>query len=446
MTQNENEKILNLFFNKIPVHYKEDIYQESRFAFLDFLSCQISSRNLEKVKNISEFYSINNSWSESLTNQLSPFKKEIFALISGFAAHFEDLDDVQANFRGHPSSVIFPALLAVADRYTTFQNLFYSYASGLELISHIGKQVHPSHAMKGYHSTATLGIIGATFAICHLKKLNHKQTLDALSFALNQSSGLIVQEGSDGKPLNAGLAASKAIQSYHFVTCGLTSNPFPFASKAGWQKVFETSLDFSKMEEGWFNPPQILSPGIWYKNTPFCSAGTSIYEAARLAREKGVLIKNIESIICHFTETGDLPLTHKKPVTKLEGKFSAEYLVWLGLKKENVTRIDFEPTIVSNEFLLFNQKIRRLNDLEGYEPQQRPGKLEIFLNNGQRFEFRVDDPKGSPKNPLTNSDFSRKWQPQFQQPIEDIINLMKKDVKLLEFVRFLEGVTYGKLD
>ncbi|MDY4510153.1 aminotransferase class I/II-fold pyridoxal phosphate-dependent enzyme [Streptococcus hyovaginalis] len=94
-----------------------------------------------------------------------PNQAIINALINGFSAHAEDIDDTHANLRGHPSAVIFSALLAVSDVDDRMIDVLKAYVIGFEFAGRLGFQAQPQHASKGYHSSGTLGSLGAAVAI-----------------------------------------------------------------------------------------------------------------------------------------------------------------------------------------------------------------------------------------------------------------------------------------
>lgn len=435
----ETERILSLFAQDLDQSVEQQAYTQAKLAFLDVLFCQMVSRDNDKVKSLASYYGLGNTWEESFENEQA-WKREQAALLTGLAAHFEDFDDVQANLRGHGSAVIYSALLSVASRTDTLSRLFDAYIKGLEFAAQIGKQVHPQHAERGYHSTATLGILGACFAIASFKKLSARQSSYLLSFAANQASGLLIQEGSDGKPLNAGLAASKAVQSYHLVTAGLESIYNPFVRNKGWQKAFGFDIDWQVIQKDWLQGPQILQPGLWFKKEAFCSAGTAAFDAAQQLVSQGIAFDAIEKVSCHFTQTGDLALMHQNPKTKLEGKFSAEYIVWLGLTKTSLSESDFSDQPVSAAFRKFALTFTREHDLTDFPPHQRPTKLEVTLKNQQKISVLIEDPKGSPNHPLTLADFDAKWQPVFKQSSTVLLDyLSTQAVTLSDFKQFLRG-------
>ena len=105
-------------------------------------------------------------------------------------------------------------------------------------------------------------------------------------------------------------------------------------------------------------------------------------------------------------EDGDRALTHRTPQNGIEGKFSIEYITWLGLIKGKVDYSDFSENTVDQAFHQFRNLITRKNDLKA-SSEKRTICLEIITKE-ETYSFLVEDPKGSPANPLLEDDIFEK--------------------------------------
>jgi hypothetical protein len=131
------------------------------------------------------------------------------ALINGAASHALDFDDVNMSFTGHPSVVLVPALLALAEaRGASGAAFMTAFVAGYETLCRIGASVSPGHYALGFHSTGTIGTFGAAAACAHLLQLDAEDTADALGIAATQAAGLKAMFGSMCKPLHAGKAGA----------------------------------------------------------------------------------------------------------------------------------------------------------------------------------------------------------------------------------------------
>ena len=387
--------------------YKESL-NVSKNAFLDYIASYSAGLQSPKNQEIVKGLASSEGTKQILLTSYRTSRVQL-ALILGYLAHYEDLDDVQANFRGHPSAVIFSALLSVSDKNDSFKRMLESYIQGVEFAGRFGQQFQPHHVNQGWHSTATIGCIAAAVAIGYYKKASINDFTCLLSLTTSQATGFLYQEGTDGKPLNAGFAARNAVQAYELVKVGMTAYDDIFSYYKGWAQIInQQRLDVDRLLENWLEPSQILSPGLWFKQYPFCSAANGGFDLAQKAYKLGLRTANISKVDVHFTSTGDKALTYRYPNIKLEGKFSIEYILWLTLEKGSIDLTDFTEEETSDDFLNFARKVVRHHDLES-DNTTRPVRLVIREAEKIKFDQLEQHPKGSPNNPLSPKELYLKF-------------------------------------
>lgn len=302
------------------------LIKEARRALIDYLGCVLQARKEPKVQEFGRLWQQEGGKVNSLLGlHATP---ERAALISGFAAHYLDFDDVQANFRGHPSAVIYSALLAIAPLSSQVRQVLQAFIAGVELAGKLGLALNPDHTVQGWHSTATIGTIAATGALCNLANASVDQTTRALSFATSQASGMSFQNGTDAKPLQAGLAARNAVTAFILSQSrgSFTANEDSLQFWGATLGFNETS--FSLLGNDWYQPGQINKPGLWFKVHPFCSAALSGYEAAKMLWNKGVRWSDCVQVVVHYPPNGDRALNQQWPQIGQESKFSIEFIIW----------------------------------------------------------------------------------------------------------------------
>ena len=134
------------------------------------------------------------------------------AMLNGTAAHALDFDDYDFPAASHPSAVLVPAAFALAEELgASGADVLDAYVVGYETMACIGKSVNMAHYERGWHSTATLGALGATAACARLMKLDTDNCASALSIATSLAAGFKAQFGTMTKPLHAGLAAKNGV-------------------------------------------------------------------------------------------------------------------------------------------------------------------------------------------------------------------------------------------
>ncbi|WNC15144.1 MmgE/PrpD family protein [Brevibacillus brevis] len=115
------------------------------------------------------------------------------SLLNGFIGHALDLDDVHSDVRGHPRTVILPALISVAATSPLSGERFLAaYTVGVETMARLGRAIGTSHYIRGWHNTATLGAIAAAVAAGYAKRFTAEQLETAIGFAATQASGFKV--------------------------------------------------------------------------------------------------------------------------------------------------------------------------------------------------------------------------------------------------------------
>lgn len=142
------------------------------------------------------------------------------ALVNGTLSHALDFDDTHFAHIGHPSVVMFPALMAMEPNdWVAFER---AALIGIEAQIRIGLWLGRDHYQRGFHQTATAGALGACLGLIHLRGLTQAAAVSALGLCATMASGLKAQFGTMGKPLNAGLAARAAVEAVTWAEAGVT--------------------------------------------------------------------------------------------------------------------------------------------------------------------------------------------------------------------------------
>ncbi|WP_311407329.1 MmgE/PrpD family protein [Liquorilactobacillus uvarum] len=404
----------------------EKIYCYARKALINYLTVLQKSKNKETVKKTIEFFNANER-----TLPINADKRvtsERAAFLNGFAAHYLDLDDTQANFRGHPSAVIMSALFAITTPEDELKDFLWAFIQGVEIAGKLGKLLNPRLAWQGWHTTGVIGTVAAAASLGVYKKLNKDQLINILSFAVTQASGLEAQSGSDGKPFNAGIAARNAATAFLTVRSGIKANQNPFGNDRGWLMTLASlKVEPNQLVKDWLNPAEIIEPGLWFKTFPFCSAGMASYDASENLYASGLRINDCKKILIHFPQGGDHALRYKVPKTGKEGRFSAEYIVWQILSRGSLNERLFEVSHVPQEFVQLQKIFERKHDLTNTLEDARPTEVEVILKNGSKLSRKVIYPKGSPKNEIDENTLWLNFSEQVGEASCQIQKFLKKD-------------------
>ena len=444
------------YIEQTDVTNREDLLSVARIAFLDYLASLAPAENEQAVQELARFIGAKSSISSDVGLDMNSsvlsgkvisegntglaienVSKADKALYYGFASHYLDFDDAQANLAGHFSTVLYSALLAVLEPHDTWHDFLRAYIIGAELEGIIGSLINPAHRTQGWHSTGTVGVIGAAAAIGALRGLRDESLAQLLSLAATQSAGMFFQSGTDGKPLHAGLAACNGVWAYELLQhTSLKTSTKPFDPERGWFKIIgKTTVTSNDIASRWLAPGQLIDPGLWMKVHPYCSAAICGAEAAeivahRLYTSSSYVSKHnylspdteeqdqcrlctipdfslwdeIDRVTVHFPPGADAALRYTSPTTGREGQFSIEYIVYQVLAYGAVQDELFKIDIIDSSIRDYMSRIERVYDLPKVSQTERITKVTVILKNGDTFTETVNNPKGSPNNPLTMED------------------------------------------
>ena len=422
------------YIEQTDVSNREDLLSVARIAFLDYLASLAPAESEQAVQDLARFIGAAQNITvnqDTSTNQNKAANQDTYtnqdktanvdgyesnltvrradkALYYGFASHYLDFDDAQANLAGHFSTVLYSALLAVLEPTDRWYDFLRAYIIGAELEGIIGSLINPAHRTQGWHSTGTVGVIGAAAAIGALRGLHGESLAQLLSLAATQSAGMFFQSGTDGKPLHAGLAARNGMWAYELLQyTSLQTSTKPFDPERGWFKTIgNITVTSNDIVSRWLAPGQLIDPGLWMKAHPYCSAAICGAEAAEvICTSSGVFLWNdIERVTVHFPPGADAALRYTAPTTGREGQFSIEYIVYQVLAYGAVQDELFKIDTIDQSVRDYMSRIERVYDLPKVSQSERITKVTVTMKNGDTFTETVNNPKGSPNNPLTLED------------------------------------------
>ena len=427
------------YIEQTNVSNREDLLSVARIAFLDYLASLAPAESEQAVHDLACFIGTNQDRTVNADGHEGNLtvKGTDKALYYGFASHYLDFDDAQANLAGHFSTVLYSALLAVLEPTDRWHDFLRAYIIGAELEGIIGSLINPAHRTQGWHSTGTVGVIGAAAAIGALRGLHGESLAQLLSLAATQSAGMFFQSGTDGKPLHAGLAARNGVWAYELLQhTSLQTSTKPFDPERGWFKTIgNITVTSNDIASRWLAPGQLIDPGLWMKVHPYCSAAICGAEAAETvahriytsssyvskhynvspdAEEQGKrrlcatlvssLWDDIDRVTVHFPPGADAALRYTAPSTGREGQFSIEYIVYQVLAYGAVQDELFKIDTIDQSVRDYMSRIERVYDLPKVSQTERITKVTVTLKNGDTFTETVNNPKGSPNNPLTLED------------------------------------------
>ena len=342
--------------------------------------------------------------------------KSSAASLNATAGHATEFDDWEAPGNTHPTVVLLPALLASAEQRTTGTELAQAYLAGLEVIVRLGEALNFEHYDRGWHSTATLGALGAAAAVSRLLGLNAKQTTGALSLAASRAGGLTCQFGSAAKALQAGFAAETGVIVAHMAQRGLAGQPdsmdHPRGLRALMAGTSENRMDAVMARLG--NGYALNEHGIILKPWPSCSYTHRLMTAALELAPRVPDPSSVERIDLYMPDFHARILPFAQPSHRTEALFSVPFVVAMGLIKRGLTMADLDTAawqgpdiralIDRTEVHTFAPKRPELN----YDPDE-PDRIDLTLTGGEQLGATCSLPIGAHLNPMSAEQIEAKF-------------------------------------
>lgn len=336
------------------------------------------------------------------------------AWINGSASHAVEFDDIFRDAVYHPGCPTIAAALAIAeDRNASGLNLLNAVVVGYEISTRIGAAVQPAH-YRYFHTTGTVGCLGAAAAVAALLAPGDKKTMQhALATAATFASGLQQAFRSDAmtKALHAGHAAAVGVRAGQGAAHGVTGVPDILEGEVGFGAALADSPDWKAAVHELGERYNITR--ITQKNHGCCGHTFAAIDAALLLQtEYDIAPADITRIEVATYKTALDVTGNFNPVSAFEGKFSLPYVVAHALIYGSVRLDAFEPARLNDlkiRALMSLLELKEAPDLTASFPKQRAAKVTMTLKNGKIHEHFAPYRKGDPESPLSDADLNDKF-------------------------------------
>jgi 2-methylcitrate dehydratase PrpD len=339
------------------------------------------------------------------------------ALLNGTAGHALDFDDVTDITYGHPSVVLWPAVFAAAENEgSDGRSVLEAFVVGFVVqVAMASAMDVRRHYAAGWHSTATIGIIGATAAVSRLMGLNEERTRCAIGLAASMAGGSRQNFGTMTKPLHPGLAARDAIVAARLAVNGFTADTDQLDAHLGYLSMFSPGADVDAALARLHGTDAFLEAGINVKKYPCCYNTHRTADATLDVRAaEGIDPATVESVHVVLEPGGFDPLIHHRPQTGLQGKFSIEYVITTALLDGRVTLASFtDEAVRRTEAQALIEKVTwataEVPPVGEAAWDQAFSVVTVRSTDGREATFRTDVPQGDRRSPLSQKDLQTKF-------------------------------------
>ncbi|MFC2005727.1 MmgE/PrpD family protein [Chloroflexota bacterium] len=333
------------------------------------------------------------------------------ALANGTIAHALDYDDMTIPWI-HPSAPVLPAILALGEAgRISGKEAIEAYVLGFEVEVRVGSGIGRRPYLNGWHSTATLGTLGAAAAAAKILKLNVEQTRMALGIAASQAGGFRQNFGSMTKPFHAGNAAKNGVVAAILAKKDFTAALDILEGDFGFCKVMagEGKYDLNKITQGLGKSFAIVDYGVEVKPYPCCGGTHLCIDAIlHLIKQHHLSAEGVDKVKCLTTTALPQVLIHSRPKNGLEGKFSMQYCMATALIDGEVRLKQFaDEKVLNPEVKKLIEKVEYVHPDDGTKLQGET--VTVRLRDGREYSHQVLIAKGRPGNPLTREELVAKY-------------------------------------
>ncbi len=410
LTRSLGQFVADLSPNRLP----EAAVRVARMGFIDTVGTMIAGRNEDCVRIMIETLAPGDGPATLVFGERRAPAPEA-AWINGTAAHALDYDDVA--LRGHPSTVLVPAILAEAEALgSAGGDMITAYVAGYETWAELFRRDSGLLHQKGWHPTGLYGAVGAAAACAKLRRLDAEKAAIAIALGASQSAGLMANFGTMTKPFHAGKAAHAGIMAARLAEAGFTASTDALEHPQGFLHAISPSGTEDRGGEcragqDW----AILSQGLGIKKYPTCYCTHRAIDCM-LDLTAGAAIKpdDVGSITVSLSDYFATVLRNHQPDSGLAAKFSIEFCMASGVVARRVGLRELTDGFVQRPDIQSLMRKVEIVTTSDYDPElpgaARHDEVTVRLSDGRTLKGEpVARATGHPARPLSEQQLYDKF-------------------------------------
>jgi 2-methylcitrate dehydratase PrpD len=347
----------------------------------------------------------------------------VAARILGTAGHAHDWDDTQVSLDPnhvyglltHPTIPPLSSALALSQKLGNIsgQNFMLAFQTGFEVETKISEWMLPQHYARGFHSSGTVGTLGAYAASAKLMGLRGDTLRNGFGVAASLASGIRINFGTMTKPLHVGRASENGITAAILANEGFTADPASLDGMWGFCAVLGGGVSAEKLSQGFGKTWSIVNPGVSIKPYP-CGVLThpTIDLMVKLMRENSVRFEQIQRVVVRAGSNILNPIRYPVAKNHLQAKFSLPAVLAMVAVNGKAGKVEFSDEFVASDKMQTMQKMIETRfdpEIEALGFDKMRSSIEITLENGKVIEGSADERyRGGPENPLSDKELEEK--------------------------------------
>ena len=413
LTRAAGEFVASIAFEDIPAN----AVAIARTGFIDCIGTMIAGSVEPPPKLLSEVLGVGGRQGEAslyLGSTRGPAPD--VAWINGTAGHALDYDDVAQ--RGHPSTVLVPALLAEGEALgASGRELIAAYVAGYEVWAELVSREPDHHHEKGWHPTGIFGSIAAAAAVAALKRLDATHATHAIALGASQAGGVMANFGTMTKPFHAGHAAHAGVIAARLAAAGFTASADALEHPQGFLAAVSPKgrVDRTSPPRGLGAVWRIPEEGLSIKQYPCCyCTHRAIDGMLGLVATHGIKPESVKRINVSLSKTYATILRNHRPDTGLAAKFSMEFAMAAAVIARSVGLAELTDSFVRRPDVQALMTRVVLDPNENYGEGSLGGavydQVIVHLEDGVVLQGeQVRHARGHAKRPLTRDELARKF-------------------------------------
>jgi 2-methylcitrate dehydratase PrpD len=333
-------------------------------------------------------------------------------LANGLMVRLLDFDDEILGRGSHPTSLIFPVVMAMAEfNGCSGKQALNAFALGCEITSKLGAMLAPQRTSGPLvpHPDEIAGVIGAAAAGGWLLGLDQAQMETALAIAGSHTPVDWANNAGPTTALDYGQAAMKGVMAALLAQRGMTVPGGMYSPKwlTGNLPKDEQDPFFASLG----NPHDVIDPGVALRLYPCALEAHSAIDAAmELLQQHRIAPGEAASAAVSVSPEARRALPFDDPQDPWQARHSLNYLVAAALLRGQPLIEQFSPAALADPAV--HRLMRRIT-VAGDQPatalSPQPASITVTGARGLEVRQRVEFARGGPDLPLDPQDLDAKF-------------------------------------
>ena len=309
--------------------------------------------------------------------------------------------------------VLSAALASAREQKATGAELLAAFIAAAEAECRLSDAIDPRHYREGFHSSGTVGTLGATLAAAKVLKLDLERTRIAVGIGASSAAGLRENFGTMTKSLHVGRASQHGVEAAYLARAGFTAANNALEAPRGFMSAFGGGFDEALVHGKLGRPWYYLDPGVSIKPHPSGSLGhPAMWVLGQLIKEHDLTPANVAHVTVGTSSNIPNALIHHRPKDDLAAKFSMEYSMATLLARRKGGLAEYAPEAIGDPAV--QEVIPRIDlvvdpvaEVAGFH--RILSRITVKMKDGRELFAEGEAGRGHPDNPMSDDEVRDKF-------------------------------------